>query len=296
MPGRATFGPTWAHRRPARRGRGAPYCCRGCPGAVRACSAAEARVQQARHAAVEAAGGALRNGADASSARAHAPAIDRAIKGVGRRRAVGRSPRAWSKIDSWIQRLTVKKRIRDLGVAARAASRLLARDGTAAKRTALSAAASAIRSSQKKIPRRTRSTLAGAAREGRRDAAFVDGLELHTRAGGAVGEGRRQWRARRPVRRDLREGGERPTGIESGAHARADRRHRTIYESRTERDGDAAALCVKSGNACIMRGRAPSRCIRTASRRRHAQRTESRGCRRASCRRSSLRLATRWAS
>src|SRR5262245_52558875 len=75
------------------------------------------------------------------------------------------------------QKLDVRKAIRELGVNARAAARLLARAETAAKHKALTATAAAIRASEKKILEANKSDVAEAKKAGR-DAAFVDRLTL----------------------------------------------------------------------------------------------------------------------
>ena len=75
------------------------------------------------------------------------------------------------------QKLDVRKAVRDLGVAARAAARLLARADTAAKNKALAASAAAIRASAQKILAANKNDLAEA-KKARRDAAFIDRLTL----------------------------------------------------------------------------------------------------------------------
>jgi len=151
------------------------------------------------------------------------------------------------------QKLDVKKAIRDLGVAARAAARLLARAETAAKNNALSATAAAIRSNRKKILEANKTDVAGAKQSGR-DAAFIDRLTLDAALIEQMAEGVEQVAGLAdPVGR-ISERVKRPTGIEVARMRVPIGVIGIIYESRPNVTADAAALCVKSGNACILRG------------------------------------------
>jgi glutamate-5-semialdehyde dehydrogenase len=151
------------------------------------------------------------------------------------------------------QKLDVKKAIRDLGVAARAAARLIARAETTAKNRALAATAAAIRSDQKKILEANRADVAEA-KKAKRDAAFVDRLTLDAELVEQMAEGVEQVAALADPVGQISERVKRPTGIEVARMRVPIGVIAIIYESRPNVTADAAALCVKSGNACILRG------------------------------------------
>jgi len=151
------------------------------------------------------------------------------------------------------QKLDVKKAIRDLGIAARAAARLLARADTAVKNRALIATAAEIRSSQKKILEANKADVAEAKKAGR-DAAFVDRLTLDADLVEQMAEGVEQVAALTDPVGQITERVKRPTGIEVTRMRVPIGVIGIIYESRPNVTADAAALCVKSGNACILRG------------------------------------------
>jgi glutamate-5-semialdehyde dehydrogenase len=157
------------------------------------------------------------------------------------------------KLESTGQNLQIKKAIRDLGVAARAAARLLARADTAAKNKALAAIAAAIRSSRNEILKANRADVAEAKKAGR-DAAFIDRLTLDAELVEQMADGVEQVaRLDDPVGR-ISERAKRPTGIEVARMRVPLGVVGIIYESRPNVTADAAALCLKSGNACILRG------------------------------------------
>ncbi len=140
-----------------------------------------------------------------------------------------------------------------MGESARAASRALARASTAAKNRALETAA-------KTLVERERGILAAnaedvkAARAAGRDDAFIDRLKLTAKAIEEMAEGLRQV-ARLPdpvgAVTDL---AYRPSGIQVGRMRVPLGVIGIIYESRPDVTADAGALCLKSGNACILRG------------------------------------------
>jgi glutamate-5-semialdehyde dehydrogenase len=151
------------------------------------------------------------------------------------------------------QKLDVKKAIRDLGVAARAAARLMARADTAVKNRALEATAAAIRAQQKKILEANESDIAEA-KKAKRDAAFVDRLTLTPPLVEQMAEGVEQVAALGDPVGEISERVQRPTGIEVARMRVPLGVIGIIYESRPNVTADAAALCLKSGNACILRG------------------------------------------
>jgi glutamate-5-semialdehyde dehydrogenase len=140
-----------------------------------------------------------------------------------------------------------------MGARARSASRLLARASTAAKDRALEAAAEALVQREKAILAANAKDVK-AARSAGRDDAFVDRLQLTAKAVEAMAEGLRDVaRLPDPVGEitGLRS---RPSGIRVG-HMRVPLGViAMIYESRPNVTADAAGLCLKSGNACILRG------------------------------------------
>jgi glutamate-5-semialdehyde dehydrogenase len=140
-----------------------------------------------------------------------------------------------------------------MGVAAKAAARVLATASTAQKDAALKAAATAIRNSEQTIlAANSQDMAAGRAKgltsalldrlmlDGARIAAIAQGLEEIAALADPVGGVIEQWT--------------RPNGLKF-------ERVRTplgvigvIYESRPNVTADAGGLCLKAGNACILRG------------------------------------------
>ncbi|OGA07987.1 MAG: glutamate-5-semialdehyde dehydrogenase [Betaproteobacteria bacterium RIFCSPHIGHO2_12_FULL_69_13] len=151
------------------------------------------------------------------------------------------------------QKLDVKGHLRELGALARAAAPLLARAGTAAKNRALAAMAREIRARAAQVLQANAADLAQARKEGC-DAAFVDRLTLTPEAIEQMAAGVEQVAALEdPVGR-ISERVKRPSGIEVAKMRVPIGVIAIIYESRPNVTADAAALCVKSGNACILRG------------------------------------------
>src|SRR5947207_3634725 len=151
------------------------------------------------------------------------------------------------------QKLDVRQPIRELGRAARAAARALARAGAEEKNRALAAMAKDIRSGAKKILAANSADVAQAGKDGA-DAAFIDRLTLTPKLIEQMAHGvepRAQLAA--PVGQ-ISERVKRPTGIEVARMRVPIGVIGIIYESRPNVTADAAALCLKSGNACILRG------------------------------------------
>jgi glutamate-5-semialdehyde dehydrogenase len=140
--------------------------------------------------------------------------------------------------------------IRELGIAARAAARELARAPTAAKNRALALAAQQIRAHSKEILEANRSDVSGS----KGDAAFIDRLTLTPKSVEQMAEGVEQVAALEDPIGKISEKVRRPTGIEVARMRVPLGVVGIIYESRPNVTADAAALCVKSGNACILRG------------------------------------------
>ena len=148
--------------------------------------------------------------------------------------------------------MDVRSHVRELGAKAREASRALARAETADKNRALHGMAAAIRARRESILEANRNDVARAGEK--HDAAFVDRLTLNAKLVEQMAEGVEQVAALEdPVGR-ISERVKRPTGIEVARMRVPLGVIGIIYESRPNVTADAAALCVKSGNACILRG------------------------------------------
>ena len=160
-----------------------------------------------------------------------------------------------------------------MGVAARAAARALARAETAAKNRALAAIAVEIRSHEKKILAANRADVAEA-RKAKHDAAFIDRLTLDASLVEQMAEGVEQVAALPDPVGAISERVRRPSGIEVARMRVPIGVIAIIYESRPNVTADAASLCLKSGNACILRGgseaiqsnRAIAACVRAGLR------------------------------
>lgn len=151
------------------------------------------------------------------------------------------------------QKLDVKALVRKLGLAARQAARELARADTATKNQALKAMAALIREQSKKILQANRADVAQAKAEGC-DAAFVDRLALTASLVEQMAAGVEQVAGLPDPVGQISERAKRPTGIEVARMRVPVGVIAIIYESRPNVTADAAALCVKAGNACILRG------------------------------------------
>jgi len=140
-----------------------------------------------------------------------------------------------------------------LGRAAREAATVLARAGTAAKNRALEVAAEALVDREKTILAANARDVKGARAEGADDA-FIDRLKLTAKVVEEMAEGLRQIaKLPDPVGEvtDLRF---RPSGIQVGRMRVPLGVVGIIYESRPDVTADAGGLCLKSGNAAILRG------------------------------------------
>jgi glutamate-5-semialdehyde dehydrogenase len=151
------------------------------------------------------------------------------------------------------QKLDVKSYLRGLGVAAREAARLLARADTQAKNRALLAMAQEIRAQQAALLAANRGDAEQAKKDGR-DAAFVDRLTLTPALVEQMAAGLEQVAALPDPVGQVTERVKRPTGIEVARMRVPIGVIGIIYESRPNVTADAAGLCMKAGNACILRG------------------------------------------
>jgi glutamate-5-semialdehyde dehydrogenase len=140
-----------------------------------------------------------------------------------------------------------------MGDRARAASRAVAKADAGAKNRALELAAEALLHREKTILAANAKDVKAARAEGNDDA-FIDRLTLTAKAVEAMAEGvRAVVQLPDPVGEitDLRY---RPSGIQVGRMRVPLGVIGIIYESRPNVTADAGALCLKSGNACILRG------------------------------------------
>ena len=143
--------------------------------------------------------------------------------------------------------------MRDVGRKARAASRAMAAADTASKNHALRVAADALERERDALLAANAADV-GRAREAGLDAAFIDRLMMTPKSVAAMAEGLRQVaRLEDPVGA-ITDLNRRPTGIQVGKMRVPLGVVGIIYESRPNVTADAAALCLKSGNATILRG------------------------------------------
>ena len=147
----------------------------------------------------------------------------------------------------------VRAYMREIGRAARAAARVLARADSESKNRALHAMAAEIRARSAELIEANRADLDQAGRDGL-EAAFIDRLTLSPKAVEQMAQGLEEIAALAdPVGR-VEELVRRPSGIEVGRMRVALGVVGIIYESRPNVTADAAGLCLKAGNACILRG------------------------------------------
>ena len=147
----------------------------------------------------------------------------------------------------------VRQYVEELGRAAREASRELARADTKTKDRALAAMAAEIRKGAASLLEANRADVEQAKADGR-DAAFVDRLTLTPASVEQMAEGIEQVAALPDPVGQISERVTRPSGIEVARMRVPLGVIGIIYESRPNVTADASALCVKAGNACILRG------------------------------------------
>ena len=143
--------------------------------------------------------------------------------------------------------------MRTLGRTARAAARAMARAETGAKNAALNAIAERLTEQRQRIFEANRTDLA-AAQEDQLAAALLDRLELTPARLDAMADGLAQVAGLADPIGEISGMNYRPTGIQVGRMRVPLGVVGIIYESRPNVTADAAALCIKSGNAVILRG------------------------------------------
>jgi glutamate-5-semialdehyde dehydrogenase len=141
----------------------------------------------------------------------------------------------------------------DLGQRARRASRALARAETASKNNALESIAADLDASRQGLMAENAKDLRAGADKGL-DAALLDRLELTDGRIDAMIEGLRQIAALPDPVGAITDLNYRPSGIQVGRMRVPLGVVGIIYESRPNVTADAAALCLKSGNATVLRG------------------------------------------
>ncbi len=159
--------------------------------------------------------------------------------------------------------------MRDMGRAARFAARAMARAPTAARNAALMAIAQALRSEGARLQAENSRDLDAGRAKGL-DGAMLDRLRLSDQALETMAQGLEQIAELPDPVGELIELKFRPSGIQVGRMRVPLGVIGIIYESRPNVTADAAGLCIKSGNACILRGgsealhsnRAIAECVR----------------------------------
>ena len=147
----------------------------------------------------------------------------------------------------------VEAYMRALGERARDASRMLARATTAQKNRALHAMAEALDAARETLETANRRDLE-AGRTNGLDEALLDRLALTPARIDAMIEGLRQVAALPDPVGEIRDMRYLPSGIQVGKMRVALGVVGIVYESRPNVTVDAASLCLKSGNATILRG------------------------------------------
>ena len=148
---------------------------------------------------------------------------------------------------------SIETYIRTTGTNARAASRLMSRAETAARNRALLAIAEALEAGTDQLAGENQKDLA-AGRQNGLDSAMLDRLTLDARRVKAMADGLREVAALADPVGEITGLTYRPSGIQVGRMRVPLGVIGIIYESRPNVTADAAALCLKSGNACILRG------------------------------------------
>jgi glutamate-5-semialdehyde dehydrogenase len=149
--------------------------------------------------------------------------------------------------------MDIKHYMNEVGQRARAASRAMARAGSNARNHALTAIATAIRRDADAL-RTSNATDLEAARASGLDAAMLDRLTLTDKAIAIMAEGLEQIVALPDPIGEISNMKYRPSGIQVGQMRVPLGVIGIIYEARPNVTVDAAGLCIKSGNATILRG------------------------------------------
>jgi glutamate-5-semialdehyde dehydrogenase len=149
--------------------------------------------------------------------------------------------------------MDVRTYVHEIGRRARAAARVMARADAEAKNAALLAIAAELRAHAADVLAANTRDVEGARLAGKDDA-FIDRLTLTPVSVEAMAAGLVQVAALPDPIGAITARDRRPTGIEVARMRVPLGVIGIIYESRPNVTADAAALCLKSGNACILRG------------------------------------------
>ncbi len=147
----------------------------------------------------------------------------------------------------------IEQYVRERATAAKSAFYQLAAAGTEQKNRALLRMAELIEAHQSEILAANHIDMQAAAEKGL-DSALLDRLKLNESTVAAMCEGLRQVAALPDPVGEMDEFRSRPNGLQIGKMRVPLGVIGIIYESRPNVTVDAAALCLKSGNACILRG------------------------------------------
>jgi glutamate-5-semialdehyde dehydrogenase len=166
--------------------------------------------------------------------------------------------------------LDIATYMQTLGRQARAASRAMAKASTAAKNAALLAMAADIRARSAELLAANAADVAEAKANGL-EPAMLDRLTITAKSVEAMAQGLEQVAALPDPIGEISDMKYRPTGIQVGKMRVPLGVVGIIYEARPNVTADAAALCLKSGNAAILRGgkealrcnQAIAACVRT---------------------------------
>lgn len=148
---------------------------------------------------------------------------------------------------------TIQDLLHTLGQQARTASRLLARAATAEKNKALRCAAQSLRTHLEPLLQANGRDLEQARVQGA-DSAFLDRLTLTPNSIESMAAGLEQIATLPDPVGEITGLSRRPSGIEVGRMRVPLGVIGIIYEARPNVTADAAGLCIKSGNACLLRG------------------------------------------
>jgi len=149
--------------------------------------------------------------------------------------------------------MDIKNYMLQVGRAAREASRALARASTKDKNAALLAMAASIRQHRADLLAANAADVSAARADGL-DAAMIDRLTLNEKSIESMAQGLEEVAALADPVGEITDLKRRPSGIQVGRMRVPLGVVGIIYEARPNVTADAAALCLKSGNAAILRG------------------------------------------
>ncbi len=149
--------------------------------------------------------------------------------------------------------MDIKVYMQDLGIKARTAAKEISRAESSIKNRALLKIAEILEQNQTTLISENQKDLDAGQQNGL-DAASLDRLTINTKGVQAMVEGLKQVAALPDPVGEISDLSYRPSGIQVGQMRVPLGVIGIIYESRPNVTIDAAALCLKSGNACILRG------------------------------------------